>query len=136
MSDLINQRERLEFNMELFKKRGFLKAKYFSWEEPRFGLIVFAAPDFLKVLFLSGLNAATSYYVIAIREVEQRLWTFSYTPDMKTFYQYDGEEKVITLPIETALADVQAGGQSVIGSGLTLFAGRLIHYGNFNQTTP
>ena len=134
MSDIINQRERAEFNLELFRRRGFIRAKYFSWDEPRMGLIVFAMPDFLKVLFLAGMNSATSYYVIKIREVEQKLWTFTYSPDMKSFYVFDGEtEKAIELPIETALTDTIAGGQSIIGGGLTLFAGRLIHYGTLKD---
>lgn len=130
--NLIDKSERAAFNLELFKKRGFIRAKYHSWEESRNGLIVFAAPDFLKVIFLTGIVAATSYYVMKISEVEAGLWEFIFSTDLETFYQISGgEEKVLTVPLSTALTDAAtlAGGQSVIASGLTLFCGRLITYG-------
>ena len=91
MAELITRGERAEFVSDLIKKRGFIRAKYWSWTEPRNGLITFASKSFLRVLFQTGINIATSYYTIKISEVEAALWEITYTPDLVTFYQIGNE---------------------------------------------
>ena len=93
MEKLITTCEQTEFVPELIKRRGFIRAKYWSWEEPRNGLITYADKGFLRVLFLTGVNVAASYYAIKITEVEAGLWTAVYTPDFKSFYCIKQKEK-------------------------------------------
>lgn len=79
--------ESVEFSPEVIKQRGFIRARYANWEEPRNGLIVYASKTFLKVLFLTGVNIASSYYVVKISEVEAGLWEIIYSPDFENFYK-------------------------------------------------
>lgn len=90
--DLITTGESTEFVREIIKKRGFIRAKYFSWDEPRNGLVTYASRNMLKVLFLTGVNMAASYYKIKISEIEAGLWKIIYTPDFDTFYYVKGDE--------------------------------------------
>ena len=50
MAELTTRGERTEFVSEVIKRRGFIRAKYRSWEEPRNGLVTFASKDYLRVL--------------------------------------------------------------------------------------
>ena len=87
MNELITSGERAEFVSDLIKKRGFIRARYKTWEEPRNGLITYAGKEYLRVLFQTGINVATSYYTIKISEVEAGLWQLIYSPDLATFYR-------------------------------------------------
>lgn len=91
MNDLITRGEQVQFADDVIKKRGFIRAKYWSWEEPRNGLVTFANKDYLRVLFLTGTNIAASYYMIKIAEVDAKSWEITYTPDLATFY-YVGKD--------------------------------------------
>ena len=94
MAKLITTGEQSEFIVEVIKRRGFIRAKYWSWEEPRNGLITYADKSFLRVLFLTGVNVAASYYPIKIDEVTAGLWKLVYTPDFESFYIIKGNEEV------------------------------------------
>ena len=91
MAELITRGEHAEFAQDVIKRRGFIRAKYKTWDEPRNGLVTFASKSFLRVLFQTGINIATSYYTIKISEVEAGLWQITYTPDLVTFYQIGNE---------------------------------------------
>ena len=91
MAELITRGERAEFTSDLIKKRGFVRAKFWSWAEPRNGLVTYASKEYLRVLFQTGVNVSTSYYTIKIAEVEAGLWQITYTPDLETFY-YIGKD--------------------------------------------
>lgn len=93
MDKLITTGEQSEFIVDVIKRRGFIRAKYWSWDEPRNGLITYADKSFLRVLFLTGVNVAASYYPIKIEEVTAGLWKLAYTPDFKTFYIINGNEE-------------------------------------------
>ena len=82
--------ERTEFIPEMIMKRGFIRAKYWSWEEHRNGLISFAGKDFIRVLFQTGIHTAMSYYTIKIDEVKKGLWEITYSPDFEHFYKIEG----------------------------------------------
>ena len=92
MDNLVVRNERPEFVSELIQRRGFVRAKYWSWDAPRNGLVTFASPEFLRVLFQTGVNVATSYYTIKIAEVASGLWEIIYTPDLEHFYKISGGE--------------------------------------------
>jgi len=91
MNELITRGEQVQFADDLIKKRGFVRAKCWSWEEPRNGLITYAGKEYLRVLFQTGVNVSVSYYTIKIAEVEAGLWQMTYTPDLETFY-YIGKD--------------------------------------------
>lgn len=102
--------ERVEFSPEVIKQRGFIRARYANWEEPRNGLIVYAAKTFLKVLFLTGVNIATSYFPIKISEVEAGLWELTYTSDFETFYKIKmGESEDENIDLLTAVRNLFEG---------------------------
>lgn len=90
MDALIEKTERATFVPEMIRKRGFVRAKYWSWCEPRNGLVMSATPDALQVLFQTGINVATSYYTVKISEVTAGLWEIIYTPDLEHFYKIEG----------------------------------------------
>ena len=99
--------ESVEFSPEVIKQRGFIRARYANWEEPRNGLIVYASKTFLKVLFLTGVNIATSYYVIKISEVESGLWELTYSPDFENFYKIKmGESEDENIDLLTAVRNL------------------------------
>lgn len=95
MNELITRGEQVQFADGLIKKRGFVRAKYWSWEKPRNGLITYAGKEYLRVLFQTGVNVSVSYYTIKIAEVEAGLWQMTYTPDLETFY-YIGKDNPAT----------------------------------------
>lgn len=86
-NELLTQGERIEFSQEIIQKRGVIKARYWSWAEPRMGLVTYAGKGLIKVLFLTGVNAATSYYTIRVEEVNAGLWEINFSPDLETFYK-------------------------------------------------
>lgn len=86
MEELITRGEQIQFASDVIKKRGFIRAKYHTWEDFRNGLTTYAGKDYLRVLFQTGINVSTSYYTIKISEVEAELWKIIYTPDLETFY--------------------------------------------------
>lgn len=94
MAELITRGEQVQFADDLIKKRGFVRAMYWSWEEPRNGLVTFANHEYLRVLFQTGVNVSTSYYTIKIAEVEAGLWQITYTPDLETFYHIGKDNPV------------------------------------------
>lgn len=110
MDELITTTERDEFINELLQKRGLIRAKYWSWEEPRNGLIVYAAKTWLRVLFLTGTNVATSYYTITIDEVKAGLWEMTFTNDMEHFYQIKGGKAQEDMDLEESIRNIFKGG--------------------------
>ena len=107
--DLTTTGSRTEFLPEVIKRRGFIRAKYWSWEEPRNGLITFANKDFLKVLFQTSVNAATSYYTVKISEVEAGLWRIIYTPDLEDFGVIGGDDSEDDFDLITAVKNLFKG---------------------------
>lgn len=91
MSELITRGEQIQF-ADVIEKRGFIRAKYHTWDEPRNGLVAFASKNLLRVLFQTGVNIATSYYTIKIAEVDAGLWQITYTPDLATFYEINNTD--------------------------------------------
>lgn len=84
--EIVTTGERIEFSPEVIKKRGFLRAKYIGWDEPRNGLIVYAGREYLKVLFQTGINIATSFYVVKASEVAAGQWDLAYSNDLTEAY--------------------------------------------------
>ena len=102
--------ERVEFSSEVIKQRGFIRARYANWDEPRNGLIVYASKTFLKVLFLTGVNIAASYFSIKISEVEAGLWEIIYSPNFETFYKIKmGESEDENIDLLTAVRNLFEG---------------------------
>lgn len=99
-SELIGLSEQPEFAREIIRRRGFIRAKHYSWTEPRNGLITHASPRILTVLFLANIGASVSYYTIKISEVAAGAWDLIYTNDFEHFYKIAGgeTEEQIDLP--------------------------------------
>lgn len=112
MNEIIMTGERPEFVREIVKKRGVIKGCYWSWREPVLGLITYASPTFLKVLFLTGVNAATSYYTIKIEEVVAGLWDIILTNDMEHFYKVERGEPEEDIDLEAAVRRILKGDDS------------------------
>ena len=81
--ELITTGERTVFADDVIKNRGLVRAKHLTWTEPRNGLIVYAGKEFLRVIFLTGVNTAASYFNIKAGEVAAGEWQILYTADMK-----------------------------------------------------
>lgn len=116
MNDIVTTGEQFEFTSDIIKKRGLIRAKYWSWEEPRNGLITFASSKLLKVLFLTGVNAQATYYNIKIAEVVAGLWEIKYTNDFEHFYRFDGGEPEEDIELEAAVRKIFRGGESDAGN--------------------
>ena len=110
--ELLNHGEQYEFNRTIIQKRGVIKAKYHSWDAPRLGLITYAGKTFLKVLFLTGVNMAATYYTIKISEVVAGSWAITYTNDFKTFYTTEGGESESELDFKAAVLNIFRGGET------------------------
>lgn len=91
MNELVTTGESVEFSSELIKRRGFLRGKFWCWDDWRNGLVTFADKKSLRVLFQTGVNASTSYYTVKITEVVAGLWDLIYSNDMETFYRVDSK---------------------------------------------
>ena len=87
MDELLITSSGTEFNPEIVKQHGLIRAKYRSWKAFRNGLITFVQGDVATALFQTGVNATTSYYRIKASEVESGLWEIFYTNDFETFYR-------------------------------------------------
>ena len=110
--ELVNHGEQYEFAREIIQKRGLIRAKYHSWEDYRNGLITYAGKTFLKVLFLTGVNMAATYYTIKISEVVAGLWEIKYTSDMATFYTTEGGESESELDFKAEVLNIFRGGEN------------------------
>ena len=110
MDELITTEEKAEFINEILQERGFIRAKYAGWEEPRNGLIVYATKAWLRVLFLTGVNVSTSYYTITVADVVAGLWQVTYTNDLKHFYTIEGGKAKEDVDLETAIRNIFKGG--------------------------
>lgn len=108
----MNHGEQYEFAREIIQKRGLIRAKYHSWEDYRNGLITYAGKTFLKVLFLTGVNMAATYYTIKISEVVAGSWVITYTNDFKTFYTTEGGESESELDFKAAVLNIFRGGET------------------------
>ena len=96
MNELVTTGESVEFSSELIKRRGFLRAKYWSWNDWRNGLVTFQ----------TGVNASTSYYTVKITEVVAGLWDLIYSNDMETFYRVDSKATQENRISESDVADL------------------------------
>ena len=77
------------FNLEIIRRSGFIVAKHFSWKNSRNGLVTFATPQRLTVLFQTRANSATSYFVIEAAEVANDEWTITYSNDLTEVINYE-----------------------------------------------
>lgn len=111
MDELLTTEEQAEFVNEIIQKRGLIRAKYASWQEPRNGLIVYATKTWLRVLFLTGVNVATSYYTIKIEEVKNGLWEIVYSNDFQHFYQIKGGKAQEDMDLEESIRNIFKGGE-------------------------
>lgn len=102
-NELVERGERMTFNREIIKKRGVIRAKYWSWCEPRVGLITFASAGLIKALFLTSVNTAAAYFNIKIEEVQAGLWKILYSSDLEHFYRIEGGEPEEDIDLETAV---------------------------------
>ena len=84
--DLIIKGENSTFNPEIVKRGGLIRAQHVTWCEPRNGLITLVGRDYARVLFLTGVNAAASYFTIRASEVAAGQWTILLTNDMIDAY--------------------------------------------------
>ena len=87
MDGMIIKRERDEFNKTLFRRGGFVRAKHFSWDAPRNGLVAYASAAYIKVLFLTGADTAASYFNLRVEEVVLGQWQLTVSPDLDTIYR-------------------------------------------------
>lgn len=106
MNELVTTGESVEFSSELIKRRGFLRAKYWSWDEFRNGLVTFADKKSLRVLFQTGVNASTSYYTVKVSEVAAGLWDLIYSNDMQTFYRAEPKSTQENRTTESDVAEL------------------------------
>lgn len=89
--EIVTKGEVVTFSPEIVQRRGFIRAKHITWPNFRNGLITFAAPTLLQVLFLVGVNASASYYTVRATEVQQGQWELSYSNDLETVYCFKNE---------------------------------------------
>ena len=106
MNELVTTGGSVEFSSELIKRRGFLRGKFWSWDDWRNGLVTFADKKSLRVLFQTGVNASTSYYTVKVAEVEAGLWDLIYSNDMQTFYRVDSKATQENRISESDVADL------------------------------
>lgn len=71
------------FADDVIKNRGLIRATYLTWESPRNGLIVYAGKEFLRVIFLTGVNTSASYFNIKASEVAAGQWDIRWSADME-----------------------------------------------------
>ena len=86
--EFVTTGERTVFAEDVIKNRGLVRAKHMTWDEPRNGLIVYAGKEFLRVIFLTGVNTAASYFNIKASEVAAGEWQILYTADMKEIVEF------------------------------------------------
>ena len=110
--ELVNHGEQYEFAREIIQKRGLIRARYKTWDEPRNGLITYAGKTFLKVLFLTSVNTCATYFSIKISEVVAGLWEIKYTSDMATFYTTEGGESESELDFKAEVLNIFRGGEN------------------------
>lgn len=86
MNELITTSEVPTFNLDIIKQSGFVVGKHKSWKYFRNGLVTFAEPRKLTVLFQTGAHASTSYFVVKASEVAAGDWDITYSNDMEEIY--------------------------------------------------
>ena len=94
--DLITTGEQTKFADDIVKKRGFIRGKHITWHGARNGLITFASPTLLQVLFLTGINASASYFTIRANEVANNEWDILYSNDLETVHSLTKTSDLVT----------------------------------------
>ena len=112
MNEILTTGEQVEFLPEIIKRRGFLRAKYWSWDDFRNGLVTFADKTTLRVLFQTGVNASTSYFKITASEVNAGLWQLIYSSDMENFYRVAPNQEPPERITEPDIANIFGGNQN------------------------
>lgn len=72
--------ERAEFNTELIKVGGFVRAKNADWAESKNGLVSYVDANKLKAIYLTGVNSAANYFVIKADELDK--WELRYSEEL------------------------------------------------------
>jgi len=83
MTDLIITGETVQFNLDVIKPSGFIRAKYHTWKDYRNGLVTFVKPDKLTCLFQTGANSTVSYFAVKAAEVAAGNWDIIYSNDLE-----------------------------------------------------
>ncbi|MBR4032246.1 MAG: DUF5026 domain-containing protein [Clostridia bacterium] len=86
MNELLTTCDEIVFNDEVLKHGGFLRAQAKGWDEARNGLVTFVAKDTIKALFFTGAGTAASYIKITAADVNNGLWSLSYSNDLEEIY--------------------------------------------------
>ena len=88
---LIETKDSPQFNPEEIHERDLMRAKYYTWPEPRNGLVATVRKDVLTVIFMPAIHRATRYFSIKAQEVADGKWELHYTGDMETIGKAGGE---------------------------------------------
>ena len=83
MTDLIITGETVQFNLDVVKRGGFIRAKYHTWADFRNGLVTLVKPARLTCIFLVGANAIVRYFDVKASEVADAYWQISYSNDLE-----------------------------------------------------
>ena len=83
--DLLISGETATFNPEI-KKGSFIRVRHKNWAEARNGLVARVTPNYLLILWLTGVNRNASYFSIWNREVANGEWDIWLSFDCEEIY--------------------------------------------------
>jgi len=75
---LIIDKEKPFFDTEVIKPRDFIRAQYYTWSEPRNGLILFCDESVIQALFFPAIHQAACYFRVTADEIKKGKWKLTY----------------------------------------------------------
>ena len=75
---LIIDKDKTFFDTEVIKPRDFIRAQYYTWSEPRNGLILYRDESIIQALFFPAIHQAACYFRVTADEVKEGKWKLNY----------------------------------------------------------
>ena len=79
------------FDTSAIHRGDLIRAKYKSWEEPCNGIVAYAKPDRIRVLYLTTTGYVSNFFTICLRDVLDGLWDVQWGGDFEDVSSYTPE---------------------------------------------
>ena len=74
------------FDTDAVRRGDMIRAKYKSWDAPCNGIVAYATPEKIRVLYLTTTGFVSNFYTIHLLDVLDGLWEIQWASDFENVH--------------------------------------------------
>ena len=83
---LLKETTETGFDTDAIRRGDMIRAKYKSWDAPCNGIVAYATPEKIRVLYLTTTGFVSNFYTIHLLDVLDGLWEIQWASDFENVH--------------------------------------------------